>query len=104
MQKQRGDQLHVNSAADQRLCFHFIDSTITLLPKSKISNKLSSSLCRTWSEIRKTDFLASCLIYQNTVYKKKGISDKFSLISLLAQKVRKSDVFAWDRYFFPFFT
>ena len=31
------DQLHGNHAADQRLCFRSIDSTITLLPKSKIS-------------------------------------------------------------------
>ena len=28
------DQLHSNCAADQRLCFHYEDSTIPLLPKS----------------------------------------------------------------------
>ena len=31
------DQLHDNRAADQRLCIHYKDSTIPLLPKSKIS-------------------------------------------------------------------
>ena len=30
------DQLHSNCAANQRLCFRFIDSAIPLLPKSKI--------------------------------------------------------------------
>ena len=29
------DQLHGNRAADQCLSFHFIDSTIPLLPKSE---------------------------------------------------------------------
>ena len=31
------DQLHGNREADQRLCFHYIDSTIPLLSKSEIS-------------------------------------------------------------------
>ena len=30
------DQLRGNREADQRLCFHYTDSTIPLLPKSKI--------------------------------------------------------------------
>ena len=30
------DQLRSNCAADQRLCFRYIDSTILLLPKSEI--------------------------------------------------------------------
>ena len=30
------DQLHGNREADQRLCFRYIDSTITLLPKYEI--------------------------------------------------------------------
>ena len=29
------DQLHSNCAADQRLCFRYMDSTIPLLPKSE---------------------------------------------------------------------
>ena len=32
------DQLRGNSEADQRLCFRYIDSTITLLSKSEISS------------------------------------------------------------------
>ena len=31
------DQLRSNCAADQRLCFRYTDSTIPLLPKSRIS-------------------------------------------------------------------
>ena len=32
------DQLGGNWADDQRFCFHYIDSTIPLLPESKISS------------------------------------------------------------------
>ena len=32
------DQLHGNREADQRLCFHYIDSTIPLLPTYEISS------------------------------------------------------------------
>ena len=47
------DQVYGNRAANQRLCFRYIDSTIPLLPKSEISSLLPSSvalqscLCRT---------------------------------------------------------
>ena len=34
------DELHRNLAADQRLCFHCIDCTIPLLPKSQSSSYL----------------------------------------------------------------
>ena len=50
-------------AADQRLCFRYIDSTIPLLSKSKISSVYPSSeavqpgLCCTLSETPKTGFL-----------------------------------------------
>ena len=50
------DQLCGNQEADQRLCFHYIDSTIPLLSKSKILSLQPSSvavqpgLCRTRSE------------------------------------------------------
>ena len=50
------DQLRSNREADQRLCFHFTDSTIPLLPKYEISCfKLYSvtaqaGLCQTCSE------------------------------------------------------
>ena len=52
------DQLRDNREADQRLCFRYIDSTIPLLSKSKISSRFPSSvavqpgLCRTRSETR----------------------------------------------------
>ena len=55
--------------ADQRLCFHYIDSTIPLLPKSKISSLLPSSvavkpgLCWTWLETPKACFLTKHIIY-----------------------------------------
>ena len=32
------DQLRGDREADQRLCFHYMDSTIPLLPKSEISS------------------------------------------------------------------
>ena len=56
------DQLRGYREADQRLCFRYIDSTITLLSKSEISRLLPSSvavqpgLCRTRSETPKTGF------------------------------------------------
>ena len=34
-----------NQEADQRLCFRYTDSTITLLPKSEISLLLYSPVC-----------------------------------------------------------
>ena len=58
MRKQDADQLCGNREADQRLCFHYIDSTIPLLSKSEISSLYPSSvavqpdLCRTRSETR----------------------------------------------------
>ena len=55
--KNRGvDQLQSNCEADQRLCFHYTDSTIPLLSKSKISSLYPSSvtvqpdLCQIWLE------------------------------------------------------
>ena len=57
------DQLLSNCAADQRLCFRYIDGKIPILPKSDISSLLLSSvavqpnLCRTWSETPKTGFV-----------------------------------------------
>ena len=52
------DQLRGNREADQRLCFHYTDSTIPPLPKTKISSlwpsfvAVQSGLCRTRSETR----------------------------------------------------
>ena len=68
-EKNKGaDQLCGNCEADQRLCFHYMDSTVPLLPKSEISCLLlpsvavQSGLCRTWSETPKTSFLITWLI------------------------------------------
>ena len=61
------DQLCGNRTTDQRLCFHYTDSTIPLLSKSKISSLKPYSviaqpgLCQTLSETPKTGFLTSRL-------------------------------------------
>ena len=61
------DQLRGNREADQRLYFHFIDSTIPLLPESEISSLYPSSmavqpgLCGTRSKKPKTGFLTTRL-------------------------------------------
>ena len=63
------DLLRSNCADDQRLCFHYTDSTIPLLHKYEISSLYPSSvavqpgLCQTWSETPKTGFLTTRLIY-----------------------------------------
>ena len=60
-------QISGNCATDQRLCFHYKESTIILFPKSVIPSPKPSSvavqpgLCRIWSETPKTDFLATQL-------------------------------------------
>ena len=61
------DQLRGDREADQRLCFHYTDNTITLLPKSEISSlqlfsvAVQPRLCQTWSETPKTGFLTTRL-------------------------------------------
>ena len=63
------DQLRGNCEADQRLCFHYTDNTIPLLPKSESPSLYPSSvaaqpgLCWTWSETLKTGFLTMRLIF-----------------------------------------
>ena len=63
------DQLQGNPEADQRLCFRYTNSSIPLLPKSKIPILKPSNVvvqpgsCRTWSETRKTGFLTTTLIW-----------------------------------------
>ena len=62
------DQLRSNREADQRLCFRYTDSTISLLSKSEISIFKPSSvavqpgLYQTWSKTPKTGFLRTRLI------------------------------------------
>ena len=61
------DQLHSNCAADQRLCFRYMDSTIPLLSTPEISilypstEGLQPGLCQNWSETPKTGFLTTRL-------------------------------------------
>ena len=58
------DQLHSNCEADQRLCFRYMDSTISLrLLKPKVSRfwlyavTVQPGLCRTWLETQIVCFL-----------------------------------------------
>ena len=51
MRKQGADQLCSDCAADQRICFHYLNSTILLLPKLtlKFPVAVQPGLCLTWS-------------------------------------------------------
>ena len=71
-----------NCEADQRLCFRYMDSTIPLLSKSKISSLYPSSvtvqpgLCLTWSETQIVGFLTHRLIcHINPFYPVLGLDD-----------------------------
>ena len=56
------DQLGDNRAADQCLCFRYIDSTISLLLKSETSSMtIQLGLRGTWAKTQKKGFLARCL-------------------------------------------
>ena len=61
------DQLRSNWEADRRLCFHYKNSTIPTLLKSKISSfylfyeTVQVGLCQNWSETPMTGFLATQL-------------------------------------------
>ena len=65
--------------ADQHLCLHYLDSTILLVLKHKISSFCPSSvdaqagLCQTWSETPKTVFLMTRLIYMSRLMGKPTI-------------------------------
>ena len=67
MRNKGADQLRSNCEADQRLCFCYTDSTLSLLIKSEISSFCAASgtvhigLCQTWLKTPKTGFLASRL-------------------------------------------
>ena len=68
------DQLRGNREADQRLCFRYTDSTISLLLKSEISSfwlssmTVQASLYQTWWGTQIVGFLTHRLIF---AYKKK---------------------------------
>ena len=54
------DQLCDKRTADQRLCFRYIDSTMSLLSISSVAEQVS--LCRTWSETPTAGILMTRLI------------------------------------------
>ena len=61
------DQLRGNREADQRLCFRYLDSTIPLLAKSKISSfwpspvAVQPGFCQTWTQWSESKLLVfSC--------------------------------------------
>ena len=74
------DQLHSNCAADQQLCFRYIDSEIPLLPKSEITSLLPYSvavqpgLYLAWSETPMTGFLAMQLIFTSAIISSCAVS------------------------------
>ena len=79
------DQLHSSyCAADQQLCFRYIDSTIPLLPKSEISSLLTSSviaqpsLFMTWSQVRNSYDQFSHVAYNSGVTRKEKASLKWT--------------------------
>ena len=96
------DQLRGNREADQRLCFRYTDSTLSLLIKSEISSFYAASgtvhvgLCQTWLETPKTGFLALRLIWVNILvlifqhlfrepekHPPKAVSTAFSILVLV---------------------
>ena len=62
------DQLRSNCEADQRLCFRYTDSTLSLLIKSEISSFYAASgtvhvgLCQILLETPKTGFRGSLIL------------------------------------------
>ena len=72
------DQLRSNCEADQRLCFRYTDSAISLLTKSDISVAAQTGLCQTRSETPKPSFLTSQLIYNNLHYRKWNRISKYA--------------------------
>ena len=72
MENKGADHLHSNCAGNQRHCFHYIDSISLFFLNQKPLHYPSSvavqpSLCRAWSETRKTGFLMINLAHSLTV-------------------------------------
>ena len=90
------DQLRSNCEADQHLCFRYSDSTISLLPKSKISSFKPSSvlvqlgLCQSWTDTLKTSFLTSWLIFTSTPFSKCLNSGQNWILAYAKTKVQTS--------------
>ena len=92
------DQLPSNCEADQRLCFRYTDSTISLLLKSEISSfqpapvTIQAGLCRTWSETPKTGFLASHLISFSLSFSDFLQKLSTSILSMSGTQLHKLDI------------
>ena len=68
MRKKDADQLRSNCAADQRLCFRYMDSTIPLLSKSEISSLQPSSVVKPITiPVPAISEISSCYIYSVVV-------------------------------------
>ena len=61
-----------NCEADQRLCFHYMDSAIPLLHISQISQTAQAGLCQTWSENQIVGFLMQILFIPGLVIPKEA--------------------------------
>ena len=89
------DQLHSNCPADQRLCFRYMDSTIPLLSKSKISSLYPSSvavqpgLCWTLVETAKTGLLTTRLKCFMLLNMKIRLHQKTGLRLVISQHARQ---------------
>ena len=85
------DQLRGSLAADQHLCFCYIDKKkvqLHFLPNSKINFEplavfFGRDSCQTWSKILKTGYLMTRLTYLCVEVLSRAISDTSSWVSLL---------------------
>ena len=75
------DQLRSDCEADQRLCFRYSDSTISLLPKSKIlSFKPSSVLAQ----------LGLCHLVRNPEDQFSHVAAQINVVSLLLHRISQA--------------
>ena len=103
------DQLHSNCAADQQLCFRYIDSEIPFLPKSEITSLLPYSvavqpgLYLTWSETPKSGFLRQSSYLSRVVRKPvfANAKTKTQISFAVTAKLISAFVFATQIYVNP---
>ena len=94
------DQLRSNCAADQRLCFRYTESTITLLPKSEISSLLPSfvavqtGLCRIWSETPTAGFLTTRPIWPLLAHLSRWLIDELIVYQWSGVRRRRPSTFS----------